>query len=108
MPLLVALVPVALFLALVRRRRPAPAPKAAAPQAATPPAAQPPTDFGLDRDSSEGGPAATTDGADASSGAAAAAAGGALVLGYVAAHRSGRDDSEADKTSGGSDGSPGG
>ncbi|WP_454917194.1 hypothetical protein [Xanthobacter sediminis] len=83
LPLLVALVPVALFFALVRRRRAAP-PQAGRPD---PRSSEPAADFGLDRDTDSQAPAPPADTSGSTAAGAAAAAGGALILGYGASHR---------------------
>ncbi|MFG1479393.1 hypothetical protein V5F53_12120 [Xanthobacter sp. V4C-4] len=102
LPLLVALIPIALFFALVQRHR------AARPR---PPAAnvsEPGPDFGLDRDTDSESPMPAADTSSASTGAAAAAAGGALILGYGASHRSEGGDRAPDRDGGGQDGPGGG
>ncbi|MFG1419106.1 hypothetical protein V5F38_15770 [Xanthobacter sp. V0B-10] len=86
LPLLVALVPIALFFALVRRRRGPEAPRRAPSTEVSEPAA----DFGLARDTESEAPGPTAESSGSSTaGAAAAAAGGALIIGYGASHRSG-------------------
>ncbi len=85
LPLLVALVPIALFFALVRRRRGPEAPS----RAPTAEVSEPAADFGLARDTDSETPApAAESSASSTAGAAAAAAGGALIIGYGASHRS--------------------
>jgi hypothetical protein len=84
LPLLVALVPIALFFALVRHRQ------SAATRRPVEEVAEPPADFGLNRDTDSEHPAPASESSDTSA-AAAAAAGGALVIGYGVSHRS--DDS---------------
>lgn len=72
--LLAALVPVALFFSLQRRKAPP------AQETAPPPQAE---DYGLAREAQE--PRAGTETAGPADGAAAAAAGGALIIGYEVA-----------------------
>lgn len=100
LPLLVALVPLALFFALVRRRPTPPAAREASPREATPPA-----DFGLERDPPA--PAAADDSAPANAGAAAAAAGGALLLGYGASRADAADEGVDTGSDGAGDGGDG-
>lgn len=102
LPLLVALVPVALFFALVRRRRSAGPPQAGQPG---PRGAEPASDFGLARDTDSQAPAPAADPSASTAAGAAAAAGGALILGYGASHRSGDGgDKSPDRDDAGQDG----
>lgn len=96
LPLLVALVPIALFFALVHRRRaPDRREAVASVKPAIPPASsEPPSDFGLARETDSGEAPASAEAASSSAGAAAAA-GGAIILGYGAAHRGERDGDNA-------------
>lgn len=85
LPLLVALVPIALFFALVRRRRGTPSGRRQPPAASV---SEPAADFGLDRDTDSMTAPAASESSDSGAGAAAAA-GGAFIIGVGAARQAG-------------------